>query len=116
MLSWEDEYEEGTDPGLDEETGMYVFVHSAQEGVPFFVQVNAFEDMWFNARTPYYVDLDDVGVNEYGSVGSGSIAVDNGHTEGDTIYVEYHSFAGTIQSESCGGYECQVVMSWDGPD
>lgn len=112
----EETLEEGDDPSLDDDTEMYVFIHSAQEGTPFVVQVRGIEDLLFNARTPYYLDLDDSVVNEYGNVGSGSILIRNGHTEGSPLYVTYDGYTDESGTESCEGYDCDVLLSWSGYD
>lgn len=112
----DERYQEGTNPDLEEDTEMYALIYAAQKGTPFTVSINAFEEFIFNGRTPYYGDLDEIAVNEYGNVGAGSVTVHNGHTEGDSIYIELHTFSGTIRSDSCDGYECVAQVSWDGPD
>lgn len=112
----DDRYEEGTNGDLKEDTEMYALIDSEEEGTPFLIEIDGFETFVFNARTPYYADLDDLAVNEYGHVGSGSILVINGHEDGEPIYIEFHSFAGTSEYDHCEGYECRAVISWDGPD
>lgn len=104
-------------------TPMYVLVESDMEGTPVNIDVtDANGDKRFNARTPYYVEIEPR--NEYGNVGAGSVAAYNGNTEGAELRLYLYLYDEIPQRprsmsqawDSCVGYECLAVVNYDGLD
>ncbi len=74
----DDRWAEGKNPMLDRSKGtsMYVLVDSDMEGTPVHVDVtDASDDKRFNARTPYYAEIEPR--DEFGNVGAYSVAAYN---------------------------------------
>ena len=126
----DDRWEEGDKPELDLSKGyeMYVLVDSDMKGTPAQVHVDApsdlvpVDDYIFNARTPYYVEVQPR--NKFGNVGSGSFSALNGNTGGAELRLSLY-INGEVPRrprsmpqawDSCVGYECEVLVFYDGLD
>ncbi len=121
----DDRWPEGKNPMLDRSKGtpMYVLVESDMEGTPVSLSVTDNNgDTRFNARTPYYVEIEPR--NKYGNVGAGVVGAYNGNTEGAELRLYLYLYGeiprrppGMSQAwDSCVGYKCLAVVSYDGLD